>query len=203
VPFTFLGIITFPVGNPGGTLTYFWSRSTEGGGDQPLHSIAIQPGQTELKVTDTWNVSAEWGDGRLLYDKLFTQTPNIVISNAVNISLMCAFYVTSIAGSASPTAWCPPGRINTFKTVTFSYTINVNPSPGGTVYFQIKRTDPAGNTSTSNSSQLVAGGAPSVTVSDYWTIYSFNPAGSYTEVLTITSPMSQWGPVTVTFTKTC
>jgi hypothetical protein len=206
LPFTFLGIITFPAGNPGGTLQYFWSRSSEGGGDQPIHTVTIQPGQLELKVYDTWNVSAQWGDGSLLTDKLFTQLPNTVISNAVHITLMCHLYVTSIAGSVSPATWCPSSLqviLNVALTITFGNTISVNPGPGGQVNFTIQRIDPNGNTSISDSSTTVPGGGSSVSVSNGWTIHADDAHGSYTEVLTVMSPMSQWGPQSTTFTKSC
>ncbi len=209
LPFTFLGIITFPAGNPGGTLQYFWSRSSEGGGDQPIHTVTIQPGQTELQVTDTWNVSAQWGDGRLLIDKLFTQSPNIVISNNVHIILVCAFSFSEVRGSLPKYQGCPSAYdrlVNARLTLPFSYTIYVNPSPGGTVTYTIQRTNPSGNTSLSNGSTSVGGGVPSVSVSSPWDITADSPTGQYTETLTVTSPTNLYGyggPASVTFTKTC
>jgi hypothetical protein len=212
-PFTFLGIITFPAGNPGGALKYFWGRTTEGGGDQPVQTVTIQPGQTELQVSDTWNVSAQWGDGRLLMDTLFTQSPNGMISNHVRILLVCPFSFSEVRGSL-PTKfsqWCPSAYdrfTNARLSVPFSYTIYVNPSPGGTVQYTVTYSAPSGppQPAPTTGSKLVGGGVPSVDVSNPWNITAGSPTGQYTETLTVTSPTNLYGsggPASVTFTKTC
>jgi hypothetical protein len=214
VPFSFLGIVTFPSGNPGGTLYYFWSRSGRdpaGGGDQPTQTVTIQPGQTELSVTDAYTPSAALGNGDLLYDRLYTYTdPNTRTGGGsslpVYISLVCSFYLITGSGSVSPTSWCNHLRINTWVVVTFSYTITVNPSPGGQVTFTLTRTVPGGSSSTftpSTSPATVPGGAPSITVTDTWVIYSTMAAGPYSEQLNITSDPAPWSIGPVTFTKTC
>jgi hypothetical protein len=202
MPFTFLGIVTFPAGNPGGTLTYFWGRDNALGGDQPIQNVTIQPGQTELQVTDSVNASAALGNGQIHWDELFVNAPTTTSSNATEISFVCGFYVTSATGSVSPTTWCPPPLLFASRTFTFTYTINVNPSSGGTVSYTITRTVPGGTSTTVTSQAQVSAGASSITVSDAWTLLARAATGQYTEALTTTSPNGV-SSNTVVFTKTC
>ncbi len=211
MPFTFLGIITFPAGNPGGTLQYFWGRigisAAQGGGDQPVQNITIQPGQTELMVYDTWDVSAALGNGQILWDKLYINAPGFLSSNQTEISLVCGFSVTSATGAVSQATWCPgPSLIIRWVTFTFTFNLSVNPSPGGTIGYSITQTLPNG-THPSNSpipgSTSAAPGAPTANpVTSTWTLVTTAATGTYSEVLSTTSPNGVTSN-TVTLTKTC
>jgi hypothetical protein len=195
VTFHFTATLTAPADNPGGTVTYQWVTS---GGSYSAQTMSFAPGDTSHTLKLARDLSAGLGNGNTYWVELRTTAPNALTSSHANYTFQCQFAALSASVAVNPTsATCTLG-VCTHDTFAFTGTVNVAPSPGGTITYHWVRSDGAtGPVQT----LTVPAGASSVPVNDgeSWTTTKCN---SQWEQMIITAPNSVLSNQ-ATFTLTC
>jgi hypothetical protein len=180
--FTASVLIYAPALNTGGTVTYTWLRSdtstiTPG-------TVTFAAGTTSRMVTAIWSLSANQGNGSAYWVAFKTLSPEVLTTPQITYHHSCQRQVQRITVTVSPTTGCTTDT----KTFMFSATIYVSPGPSNVLLtYTWKRSNGTSGTTTTGS---VPQSAPTVTLSDSWSLTAPITQGAYWEELSVTAPNS-------------
>jgi hypothetical protein len=180
--FTASVLIYAPAHTTGGTVTYTWLRSDTS--TITPSTVTFAAGTTSRMVTSLWSLSANQGNGSAYWVALKTLSPEVLTTPQITYHHTCQRQVQSISVTVSPTLGCN----SVTKTFTFSATVNVSPGPSNVLLtYTWKRSDGTSGTMTTG---IVAQSAPTVTLSDSWSLTAPITKGTYWEELSVTAPNS-------------
>jgi hypothetical protein len=166
----------------GGIVTYTWLRSDTS--TITPSTVTFAAGTTSRIVTSIWSLNANQGNGSAYWVALKTLSPEVLTTPQITYHHTCQRQVQSISVTVSPTLGCN----SVTKTFTFSATVNVSPGPSNVLLTSAwKRSDGTSGTTTTG---IVAQSAPTVTLSDSWSLTAPITKGTYWEELSVTAPNS-------------